>query len=567
MPVTPETGTTDVVVVGAGPTGLMLAGELRLGGARVIVVERLTRPTGQSRGLGFTARAMEIFDQRGLLPRFGQGDTVEISPVGHFGGVRFDYTVLEGAHFGARGIPQSQTESVLEEWASALGADIRRGWEFEGFEELGELGDGDGDGSYGSHGGAGSGGRGVEVAVRTPDGPRRLRASYLVGCDGGHSAVRTAAGIGFPGTPATRLMFLADVVGCELRPRLLGERLARGMVMAAPLGDGVDRVIVCPDGTPPPDDSDGPVTFARVADAWQDLTGEDIHHGRAAWVSSFTDTTRQASAYRRGRVLLAGDAAHVHLPAGGQGLSTGVQDVANLGWKLAATVRGTAPDGLLDSYHDERHPVGARLLMNTRAQGSVFLGGAEADPLRALFAELVAYDDVKRHLAGVVSGLDVRYDVGDGTHPLLGRRLAHRHLVDARGGTSTTELLHPARGVLLDLADDPVLRAAAAPWHDRVTVTTAVPKPVDGIDPLTGTTALLLRPDGHVAWAAYGPASGPGSVAPGDRAPVAGDPGEALRRWFGPPLPSQDTATGSSQDSPLDAPLDSPLGPPLTKEA
>ncbi|MFJ6567684.1 FAD-dependent monooxygenase [Streptomyces sp. NPDC091292] len=533
MPVTPEAGTaiTDVVVVGAGPTGLLLAGELRLGGARVIVLERLARPTGQSRGLGFTARAMEIFDQRGLLPRFGQGETLEISPVGHFGGVRFDYTVLEGAHFGARGIPQSQTEAVLEEWASAVGADIRRGWEFEGFEEVGELGGSEDSG--GGYGGDGTGGHGVEITVRTPDGHRRIRASYLVGCDGGHSAVRTAAGIGFPGTPATRLMFLADVVGCDLRPRLLGERLARGMVMAAPLGDGVDRVIVCPDGTPPPGDGDGPVTFAQVADAWQDLTGEDIHHGGAAWVSSFTDTTRQASAYRSGRVLLAGDAAHVHLPAGGQGLSTGVQDAANLGWKLAAVVRGTAPGGLLDTYHDERHPAGARLLMNTRAQGSVFLGGAEADPLRALFAELLAYDDVKRHLAGVVSGLDVRYDVGDGTHPLLGRRLPHRHLVDAGGGTSTTELLHPARGVLLDLADDPALRAAAAPWRDRVTVTTAVPKPVDGIDPLTGTTALLVRPDGHVAWAA---ASG----THGAPTPVAADPGadprEALRRWFGPPL-------------------------------
>lgn len=487
---------TDVIIVGAGPTGLMLAGELRLGGARVVVAELLDEPTGQSRGLGFTARAMEAFDQRSLLPRFGG---LQTSPLGHFGGVQFDYTVLEDAHFGARGIPQSQTEAVLEQWAGELGADIRRGWAFRGLTDHGDR---------------------VEVTVATPEGERRLTAAHLVGCDGGHSAVRKAAGFDFPGTPATREMYLADVVGCSLKPRFLGEKLPNGMVMAAPLAEGVDRIIVCPHGTPPRDRTERTVSFQEVADAWQRITGEDISHGSAAWVSSFTDATRQVTEYRRGRVLLAGDAAHIHLPAGGQGLSTGVQDAVNLGWKLAAEVAGWAPEGLLDSYHAERHPVGERLLSNTRAQGMVFLGGEEADPLRELFTELIAYDDVKRHLAGSVSHLDIRYDLGTGSHPLLGRRLPPRALRTVAGPTTTTaELLHQAQGVLLDLADDAELRHTVEGWKDRVVrVTASLDAAETRTDPFAGATAVLVRPDGYVAWTS---ADGEGATA-------------ALERWFGP---------------------------------
>lgn len=495
---------TDVIVVGAGPTGLMLAGELRLGGARVVVIEKLAAPTGQSRGLGFTARAMEVFDERGLLPRFGQGETLETSPMGHFGGTQFDYTVLEDAHFGARGIPQGQTEAVLEGWAGELGADIRRGWEFV------SLADGFLDGDT------------IEITVRTPEGEERpLRASYLVGCDGGSSRVRKAADFAFPGTDATRGMYLADVTGVELRPRFLGERLNNGMVMAAPLSEGVYRIIVCPDGTPA-HDRERTVTFEEVAAAWQHITGEDISGGGASWVSSFTDATRQAAEYRRGRVFLAGDAAHIHLPAGGQGLSTGVQDAANLGWKLASVVRGDAPDALLDTYHAERHPVGCRLLMNTRAQGAVFLGGEESDPLRELFGELIRYDDVKRHLAGIVSHLDTRYDLDAGEHPLLGRRMPPRPLVGADGETRIARLLHPGRGVLLDLSDDAAVRRAAAGWADRVDVTTVLAKPTEGPgpDPLADTTAVLVRPDGYVAWAGSSTTEG---LEP------------ALERWFGPP--------------------------------
>ncbi|HWE90929.1 MAG TPA: FAD-dependent monooxygenase [Pseudonocardiaceae bacterium] len=489
----PDTGLdTDVIVVGAGPTGLMVAGEARLGGARVIVLEQLEAPTGQSRGLGFTARAMETFDQRGLLPMFGD---LETSPMGHFGGVRFDYTVLPDGHFGARGIPQSQTEAVLEKWVTEQGVEVRRGW------ELIDLRD-DGDG--------------VRITANTPRGVHELRARYLVGCDGGHSTVRKLARFEFPGASATRGMYLADVVGCELRPRFLGERLPNGMVMAAPLSPGVDRVIVCEHGAPAADRTEE-TSFAEVADAWQRITGENIHHGRADWVSSFTDATRQVTEYRRGRVLLAGDAAHIHLPAAGQGLSTGVQDAANLGWKLAAVVRGWAPAGLLDTYHSERHPVGERLLWNTRAQGLVFLGGDEADPLRELFTELIGHDEVKRHLAGIVSGLDVRYDVGAGDGALLGRRLPPRSLRATGGQVSTTELLHGGLGVLLDLADNAETRAVAAGWPNRVRVVTASAADPDA---LAGATALLVRPDGYIAWADGDPAS----------------LHAASRRWFGEPM-------------------------------
>ncbi|MFG2577412.1 FAD-dependent monooxygenase [Streptomyces sp. NPDC048481] len=493
----------DVIVVGAGPTGLMLAGELRLGGAEVIVLDKLAEPTGQSRGLGFTARAMEVFDQRGILPRFGQGESLEVSAVGHFGGVQFDFTSLKGAHFGARGIPQSQTEAVLAGWAADLGAVVHHG------HEVLALADGFLDGDH------------AEVTVGTPDGVRRMRARYLVGCDGGKSTVRKLAGIGFPGTEATRAMFLADITGVDLKPRYLGETLPNGMVMAAPLKEGVHRIIVCPHGAAARS-ADDTVTFEEVAKAWEHITGEDISGGGAEWVSFFSDATRQATEYRRGRVLLAGDAAHIHLPAGGQGLSTGVQDAANLGWKLAAVVTGRAGDALLDTYHAERHPVGRRLLMNTRAQGMVFLGGDQAEPLRSILTELTGHDVVRRHLAGVVSHLDIRYDLGDdgdGAHPLLGRRLARTALTVPDGPTDTFRLLHAGRGLLLDLADDARVREAAAPWSDRVDVVTATACAPDGAV-FAGAGAVLVRPDGHVAWTGAGGADGLDA---------------ALARWFGTP--------------------------------
>ncbi|KFU80928.1 bifunctional hydroxylase/dehydrase [Amycolatopsis lurida] len=486
----------DVIVVGAGPAGLMLAGELRLAGVPVVLIERLERPTGESRGLGFTARTMEILDQRGLLAEYGE---IVTSPHGHFGGLPVDFSVLDGIHFSANGVSQAKTEEILAKWATGLGADIRRGWELTGLSDDGTA---------------------VTAEVDTPDGLRRLRARYLIGCDGGRSTVRKLAGFEFPGSEPTLEMFLADVAGCALRPRPIGERVPGGMAMSAPIGGGVDRVIVCERGDPPVE-RDGPPPFGEIAEAWSRLTGEDIGGGDPLWTSSFTDSARQATTYRRGRVLLAGDAAHIHLPAGGQGLNVGLQDALNLGWKLGAVVRGRAPESLLDTYHGERHPVGERLLMNTQAQGLLFLSGKEVEPLREVMGELMAIDEVNRHLVGMISGLEIRYDLGPGEHPLLGRRLPPRELVVADEKTSTTELLREGRGILLDVGAGAGAGAwaQAGPWADRVDVVTASLTEDDTGDVLRQAGAVLVRPDGYVGWVA---------AAPGESLTTA------LTRWFGP---------------------------------
>ncbi|MFF9524975.1 FAD-dependent monooxygenase [Streptomyces achromogenes] len=484
-----------VVIVGAGPSGLMLAGELRLAGVETVVIDRLPRPSGESRGLGFTPRTMEVFDQRGLLPRFGE---IVTSKLGHFGGTPVDFSVLDGAHFSVKDVPQHRTEAVLGAWLDELGVQVRRGRELVALT---------------------AGEDGVLLGIEGPDGPEQLRAGYLVGCDGGRSTVRKLAGFDFPGTAATMEMYLADITDCEVRPRPIGESVPGGMAMSVPIGDGIHRIIVCERDNPPRERT-GPPPFAEVAAAWQRLTHQDISGATPVWISAFGNAARQVTEYRRGRVLLAGDAAHIHLPAGGQGMNTGIQDAVNLGWKLAAVVRGTAPEALLDTYHTERHPVGRRLLTNTQAQGLLYLSGSEMQPLRDVLAELIAYEDVSRHLAGMISGLDIRYDVGATGHPLPGRRMPHLELVTADGDkTSTTALLHRARGLLLDLADDPVLRRAAARWADRVDTVTATPHGTPQDQAPHGATAVLVRPDGHVAWVAPG---GPGELT------------AALERWFGP---------------------------------
>ncbi|RMI31468.1 FAD-dependent monooxygenase [Nocardia stercoris] len=480
-----------VIVVGAGPAGLMLAGELRLAGIDVTVLERLDSRTGESRGIGLTARTVEVFDQRGLLSRFGDLDT---ATAGHFGGIPLDLTSLGTTVRSARTVPQSVTETVLESWARGLGADIRRGQEVTGVEDLGD-----------------------RVTVRLGD-STELTAAYLVGCDGGRSLVRKAAGFDFPGTSATTELYLADLRGVDLQPRMIGEQVDGGMVMCARLPDGVTRVIVGERGVPPRRRTEPPA-FAEVADVWKRLTGVDISHADPVWVSAFGDAARLVTEYRRGRVLLAGDAAHVHLPAGGQGMNTSIQDSVNLGWKLGAVLRGTAPPSLLDTYHAERHAVGRRLLANTRAQSLFVLGGAEVAPLRELLGELVEYAEVERLLAGRVSGLDIRYDVGGGTFPLLGARLPPLALRRDGREVTSAELLRTGRGVLLDLADNAALRARAHPWTDRIDVITAVPQHLSPDDALYRTAAVLVRPDGHIAWAA------PGSFH---------DLPMALDRWFGP---------------------------------
>lgn len=489
----------DVIVVGAGPVGLMLAGELRLGGATCIVLERSAEPTDQSRALGFTARTIEVFTQRGLLSRFGYFDTI---PIGHFGGVPLDYRELEGGSYGAKGVPQSLTTSVLDDWARELGADVRRRWEVLGFDTDGDI---------------------VTVDVRTPDGQVRLRSGYLVGCDGGRSTIRKAAGIDFPGHDAEIEMSFAEVQGCRVRPRPNGERVPGGMVLAFEQGPDRFRVTYFERGVAPRH-GDEPPAFAEVAAAWERLTGEDIRGGTPLWIGRFTDASRQASAYRQGRIFLAGDAAHIHLPIGGQGMSTGVQDAANLGWKLAAAVRGHAPPDLLDTYHRERHPVGARVIDNTLAQRILYLGGEEMQPVRELVAELTASADIRKHLIGMVTGLDICYDVGPGIHPLLGRRLPERKLKvegDGRGEVSTLELLHRAQGLLLDFAGGAGARAAAAPWADRVDVLGVQLVPVHMNNPFDGADTVLVRPDGYIAWVGHGPEAA-GLL-------------DALHRWFGMP--------------------------------
>ncbi|MFP8887415.1 SDR family oxidoreductase [Streptomyces mangrovi] len=484
---------TQVIVVGAGPVGLMLAGELRLAGADVVVLERLTAPTTESRASTLHARTVEILDGRGLLEPLGD---VPNDPRGHFGGIPLDLT-LPSSHPGQWKVPQTRIEELLGRWAADLGADVRRGHELTGLTASRDH---------------------VEVEAVTAGGATvRLRAGYVVGCDGEDSTVRRLGGFDFPGTDAVRELLRADVSGIEIPDRRF-QRLEGGLAIAARRPDGVTRVMVHEFGAVP---RRGQPRFADVTDAWKRVTGEDIGGGTPLWVNSFGDASRQVTAYRRGRVLLAGDAAHRQMPIGGQALNLGLQDAVNLGWKLAAQVRGHAPEGLLDSYHAERHPVGRRVLDNIRSQALLLLGGPEVEAVREVLAELTGGEDARRHLAAMVSGLDVRHDVGPGGHPLLGRRLPHWELETGEGRVTTAELLRTGHGLLLLLPGArerlEELRTAAAPWAERVRTVTA--RPVPGGQEAPDTAALLVRPDGHVVWADGDPA-GTGVTA-------------ALNRWFG----------------------------------
>jgi 2-polyprenyl-6-methoxyphenol hydroxylase-like FAD-dependent oxidoreductase len=479
-----------VVVVGAGPVGLLLAGELRLGGVDVVVVERLLEPTGESRASQLNARTMEVFDQRGLLARLGDTQSEQ---AGHFGGLALDVSDVPSVHAGYWKTPQFRTEEMLTAWAIELGADIRRGYELTGLT------------GHPDH---------VDVDVIGDRGPIRLRADYVVGCDGEQSTVRRLAGFDFPGTSAVRELVRADVTGIDIPPKRF-QRFDEGLAIAAKR-DGVTRVMFHAFGRTAGTRTEAP-RFAEVVAEWARITGEDISGGTPVWVDAFDDTSRQAARYRKDRILLAGDAAHVQMPAGGQALNLGVQDVANLGWKLAAQVRGWAPAGLLDSYHDERHPVGARILTDVRAQTQLLLGGPEVNAVREVFGELLELDDARAHLAVTLSGVDVRYPVGPGTHPLLGARAPHCPLRTDSGPSSTTELLRTAAGVLLVLAGPTTeLETLARAWEPRVRVVRAT---ADRGSALADVDAVLIRPDGHVAWI------------DGDRTELDA----ALRRWFGDP--------------------------------
>ncbi|MER5991764.1 rifampin monooxygenase [Streptomyces viridosporus] len=469
----------DVIVVGGGPTGLMLSCELRLHGVRVVVLERLTEPTGQSRGQGLHTRSVELMDQRGLLDRFlAVSEKFQVG--GLFGGIVKPWPDrLDTAHPYGVATPQPVTERLLEERALELGTEIRRGCEVVGLSQ-------DEDG----------------VTVELADGTR-LRSRHLVGCDGGRSLVRKEIGVGFPGEPAKVETLLGEMELTEDPAAVAAvvEEVRRTQLRfgAAPLGDGVYRVVVPADGVA--EDRASAPTLEEFRQRLRAVAGTDFGACAPRWLSRFGDATRQAERYRVGRVLLAGDAAHIHPPTGGQGLNLGVQDAFNLGWKLAAVVNGWAPEGLLDSYHAERHPVGARVLENTRAQITLLGTDPGATALRELFSRLMDFEEVNRYVTGMITAVEVRYDFGEG-HELLGRRMRDVRLKRGR----LYELMRGGRGLLLDQTG----RLSAASWADRVDHVVDVSEELD-------VPAVLLRPDGHVAWAGE------------DQADLLGH----LPRWFG----------------------------------
>jgi 2-polyprenyl-6-methoxyphenol hydroxylase-like FAD-dependent oxidoreductase len=451
----------DVIVAGGGPTGMMLASELRLHGVQVVVLERDVEPTRIVRSLGLHARSIEVMDQRGLLERFLALGTRY--PVGGFAGIAKPAPDgLDTAHPYILGIPQTSTDRLLAEHAAELGAELRRGCELVGL-------------SQDEHGVT------AELAGGTP-----VRARYLVGCDGGRSTVRTLLGVGFPGEPSrvdTLIGEMEVAVPPETVDAVVAEvRKTQKRFGLGPLGDGVYRVVV-PAGGVAEDRRVSP-TLDEFKQQLRLFAGTDFGVHSPRWLSRFGDATRLAERYRVGRVLLAGDAAHIHPPTGGQGLNLGVQDAFNLGWKLAAEVNGWAPEGLLDGYHTERHPVAADVLDTTRAQMELLSTEPGPRAVRKLVSELMDFEDVHRYLTEKITAIGIRYDFGDG-HELLGRRLRDVGLTRGR----LYNLMHAGRGLLLDQTG----RLSVAGWADRVDHVVDVSEELD-------VPAALLRPDGHVAW-------------------------------------------------------------------
>lgn len=483
---------TDVIVAGAGPAGLMLAGELRLAGADVIVLDKLPVPMGESRASQLSARTMEIFDQRGLL---GILDQPEREDRGHFGGLPLRMEV-DSAYSGHWKLPQYRTEAALGQWSAGLGARLLRGHELVGLEVTADR---------------------VEAVVSAAPGQLRLSAAYLVGCDGEDSTVRRLGGFEFAGHDAAMELLRADVSGVDIGDRRF-ERLEHGLAIAATRG-GVTRVMMAAYGQPAVARTEAPA-FGEITATWARITGEDLSGGELIWADAFGDTSRQATLYRRGRVLLAGDAAHRMMPVGGQALNTGLADAVNLGWKLGAEVRGWAPPGLLDSYHAERHPVAERVLTSVEAQKLMLLGDHRADAVRQVFAELLGIESARRHLATMLSGLADRYPAGAGDHPLLGARMPGRPPRTARGALIVGATGSSASSAIGELASG---------WTDRVEVISAKPGDFDLVsaDPTGNLGAALLRPDGHIAWITGTHLDGPRLDA------LLGELDEALRRWFG----------------------------------
>jgi 2-polyprenyl-6-methoxyphenol hydroxylase-like FAD-dependent oxidoreductase len=451
----------DVIIAGCGPTGAMLAAELRLHGVRVLVLEKETEPTSFVRIVGLHIRSLELMAMRGLLDRILQHGRQRPAG-GFFAGINKPAPQgLDSAHAYLLGIPQPLIERLLAEHAIALGAQVRRGCAVAGFEQ-------DDDG----------------VTVDLADG-EQLRSRYLVGCDGGRSTVRKLLGVGFPGEPSRTETLMGEMeVGVtqeEIAAKVTEIRETHQRFWLRPFGEGVYSVVVPAAAV---SDRAEPPTLEDFKQELRTVAGTDFGVHSPRWLSRFGDATRLAERYRVGRVLLAGDAAHIHPPTGGQGLNLGVQDAFNLGWKLAAQIRGWAPETLLDTYESERHPVADDVLDNTRAQMELHSTEPGPQAVRRLLTELMDFDEVNRYLIEKITAIGIRYDFGEGPD-LLGRRLPD---IDVKQG-HLYGLLHRGRGLLLDRTE----RLTVGGWSDRVDY---LADPTAALD----APCVLLRPDGHVAW-------------------------------------------------------------------
>jgi 3-(3-hydroxy-phenyl)propionate hydroxylase len=476
-----------VVIAGGGPTGLMLAAELTLAGIDVAVVERrASQELDGSRSGGLHSRTIEVLDQRGIADRFlAEGQAMQVQA---FAGIPLDISDFPTRHNYGLALWQSHFERILAAWVGELRAPIAREREVTGFAQDDT---------------------GVDVEL---SGGQSLRADYLVGCDGGRSVVRKAAGIEFAGWDPTRSWLIAEVE--------MDEEPEFGLREGGGIGRAADERLVRFALLEKDVEHTGEPTLEDVSEVLIAVDGTDYGVHSPTWISRFTDMTRQAASYRKGRVLLAGDAAHVHPPQGGQGLNTGVQDAVNLGWKLAQVVNGTSPDGLLDTYHAERHPIAARVLRNTMAH--IALGGSDDrhQALRDTMTELLGMDEPRQRYAAMMSGLGIHYDLGEG-HPLLGRRMPDLDLVTADGPLRVFALLHEARPVLLNLGQPGGFDIT--PWANRVQLIDAQYRgawELPALGAVTAPTAVLIRPDGYVAWV-------------GERTQLG--LADALTTWFGAP--------------------------------
>jgi 2-polyprenyl-6-methoxyphenol hydroxylase-like FAD-dependent oxidoreductase len=459
-----------VVIAGGGPTGLMLAGELALAGIDVAIVEqRPNQALEGSRAGGLHSRSIEVLDQRGIAERFlSEGQT---HPFAGYAGTFLDISDFPTRHNYILALWQNRIERILAEWVGELGVSISYGRAVVGFTQ-----------------------DDIGVDVELDDGS--LRGEYLVGCDGGRSLIRKTAGIDFPGWDPSASYLIAQVEMDE-EPEI-GMRPEGGGIgpVNREKGGGPYGVVLLEKDV----EHASQPTLQYVREALIAAYGTDFGAHSPIWISRFTDMTRQAATYREGRVMLAGDAAHIHGPQGGQGLNTGMQDAVNLGWKLAQVVNGTSPESLLDTYHAERHPIGARVLHNTMGQVALARTDERSKALRDTMLEMLSLDEPRKRIAGMISGLDTRYDLGEG-HPLLGRRMPDLDLHTIDGPTRVFELLHDARPVLLNFAGPGGFDVS--PWAERVRLVDARESGVwelPVIGEVAATPVVLIRPDGHVAW-------------------------------------------------------------------